>query len=33
MTGEGSRNMGRGLGAAAVFGLAGAGAFLRRKFI
>ncbi len=33
MTGEGSRNMGRGLGAAAVFGLAGAAAFLRRKFI
>lgn len=33
MTGEGSRNFGRGLGAAAVFGLAGAAAFLRRRFI
>jgi putative membrane protein len=33
MTGEGSRNVGRGLGAAAVFGLAGAAAFLRRRFI
>ncbi|MDF2145784.1 hypothetical protein [Knoellia sp. p5-6-4] len=33
MSGEGSRNLGRGLGAAAVFGLAGAAAFLRRRFI
>ncbi|MGA8977811.1 MAG: hypothetical protein WB473_01705, partial [Pedococcus sp.] len=31
--GEGSRNVGRGLGALAVFGLAGSAAFLRRRFI
>jgi putative membrane protein len=31
--GEGGRNLGRGLGAAAVFALAGAGAFLRRRFV
>ena len=33
MSGEGSRNMGRTAGAAAIFGLAGAAAFLRRRFV
>ena len=31
--GEGGRNLGRGVGALAVFGLAGGAAFLRRRFI
>ncbi|NYG08356.1 putative membrane protein [Phycicoccus badiiscoriae] len=31
--GEGGRNLGRGFGAAAVFGLAGAAAVLRRRFV
>lgn len=33
MSGEGGRNMGRTAGAAAIFGLAGAAALLRRRFV
>ena len=33
MSGEGSRNLGRSAGAVAIFGLAGAASFLRRRFI
>jgi putative membrane protein len=31
--GEGNRNIGRGLGAAAVFALAGGAAVMRRRFV
>jgi hypothetical protein len=33
MDGEGGRNLGRGLGAALVFGLAGGAGVLRRKLV